>query len=192
MLTVAATGLAALMCWLGAPAFAQSNNVKATTTAITVRSAQVAPVSRPLMVPATAKAPTAKAPAATAAVHIAPKKLPTAAVHAAATPPTTVAVHPRPVVPVATRPTPAPASNNCTTALSYLAAHSAPGFRFECPGYAQGHQAETCINVPGVCPGSKLIVIAVVCAASYMNEASNSWVLSGLASRPIDPYGHCS
>lgn len=60
-----------------------------------------------------------------------------------------------------------------------------------CPGYALGHQAMTCINVSGVCPGRKEIVIAVVCPASYMNEASNSWVLQGLRPGRIDPYGHC-
>jgi hypothetical protein len=49
----------------------------------------------------------------------------------------------------------------------------------------------TCINEPGVCPGQKLIAIAVPCPASWMNEASNSWVLSGLAHAPIDPYGYC-
>ena len=86
---------------------------------------------------------------------------------------------------------PSIATSGCAAALTYLASHSAPGFSFECPGYALGHQAMTCINVPGACPNAKLIVIAVACQASWMNEASNSWVLSGLASRPIDPYGYC-
>jgi hypothetical protein len=49
----------------------------------------------------------------------------------------------------------------------------------------------TCVNVAGVCPGQKLIVIAVACPASWMNEAGNSWVLTGMSSRPIDPYGYC-
>jgi hypothetical protein len=82
-------------------------------------------------------------------------------------------------------------ADTCAAALAYLGAHSAPGFRFECPGYALGHQAMTCINVSGVCPGAKLIVISVVCPASYMNEAHNSWVLSGLQAGSIDPYGYC-
>lgn len=82
-------------------------------------------------------------------------------------------------------------SNTCGAALAYLAAHSAPGFRFECPGYALGHQAMTCINVAGVCPGEELIVISVVCPASYMNEAHNSWIEAGLAQGAIDPYGYC-
>lgn len=83
------------------------------------------------------------------------------------------------------------AAGGCSAALTYLRAHSAPGFRFECPGYALGHQAMTCIDVAGVCPGTKLITIADACPAAYMNEAHNSWVLSGAATGPIDPYGYC-
>ena len=79
----------------------------------------------------------------------------------------------------------------CSYALAYLSKHSAPGFSFQCPGYAEGHQAMTCVNVPGVCAGAKLIAISIPCAAAYMNEASNSWVLSGLSHAPIDPYGYC-
>lgn len=85
----------------------------------------------------------------------------------------------------------APSGYGCAYALSYLAAHAAPGFAFQCPGYAAGHQAMTCINVAGLCPGAKLIAIAVPCAAAYMNEASNSWVLTGKSDAPIDPYGYC-
>jgi hypothetical protein len=79
----------------------------------------------------------------------------------------------------------------CAAALAYLATHAAPGFTFECPGYADGHQAMTCINTPGLCSGMKLIAINDPCPAAYMNEASNSWVLEGLRSAPIDPYGYC-
>jgi hypothetical protein len=82
-------------------------------------------------------------------------------------------------------------AGTCAAALAYLSTHSAPGFQYECPGYALGHQAMTCVNVAGVCPGAKLIVIAVVCPASYMNEAHNSWILSGLSTGSIDPYGYC-
>ena len=91
--------------------------------------------------------------------------------------------------------TPAAASlasgSTCGAALAYLAANSAPGFHFECPGYALGHQAMTCVNVSGVCPGEDLIVIHTVCPASYMNEAHNSWIEVGLRSGRIDPYGYC-
>jgi len=82
-------------------------------------------------------------------------------------------------------------ASGCTAALAYLAAYSAPGFTFECPGYALGHEAMTCINEPGACPGESLIAIADPCAHAYMNEASNSWVLTGQSSAPIDPYGAC-
>jgi hypothetical protein len=83
-------------------------------------------------------------------------------------------------------------SYGCGAALAYLSAHAAPGFSFECPGYADGHQAMTCENIPGLCPGTSVIAIAVPCAAAYMNEASNSWVLTGKSDAPIDPYGYCS
>jgi hypothetical protein len=88
--------------------------------------------------------------------------------------------------------TPTPVSGyGCSAALAYLRTHAAPGFRFECPGYALGHQAMTCANHPPQCPGARIIVIAVPCRAAYMNEASNSWVLLGLRHHAIDPYGYC-
>jgi hypothetical protein len=79
----------------------------------------------------------------------------------------------------------------CSYAIAYLSAHAAPGFHFECPGYADGHQAMTCMNIAGLCPGENVIAISVPCAAAYMNEASNSWVLTGKSDAPIDPYGYC-
>ncbi len=98
-------------------------------------------------------------------------------------------------VPPTTAPVPPttaqPSGWGCGPALAYLSAHAAAGFRFECPGYADGHQAMTCVNVAGLCPGEKLIAIAVACPAAYMNEASNSWVLTGQSDAPIDPYGYC-
>lgn len=84
-----------------------------------------------------------------------------------------------------------PEGYGCAYALAWLASHAAPGFRFVCPGYALGHQAMTCDNVNGVCPGEKIIVIAVPCAAAYMNEAHNSWIIAGLAGGSVDPYGYC-
>ena len=82
-------------------------------------------------------------------------------------------------------------ASGCAAALLYLAAYAAKGFTFECRGYALGHQAMTCDNVARVCPGRKLIAIADACPAAYMNEASNSWVVSGESDAPIDPYGYC-
>jgi hypothetical protein len=100
--------------------------------------------------------------------------------------------HPTATAPTATVPVSiAPGAAKCAVALAYLKAHSAPEFHFECPGYALGHQSMTCINVPGVCPGSRLITLDTVCPASYENEASNSWVLIGQSKAPIDPFGHC-
>ena len=84
-----------------------------------------------------------------------------------------------------------PEGYGCTYALAWLASHAAPGFRFVCPGYALGHQAMTCENVKGVCPGEKIIVINVPCAAAYMNEAHNSWIVAGLSRGSFDPYGYC-
>jgi hypothetical protein len=116
----------------------------------------------------------------------------------AATTKKTVAAPPSATVHVVSVATPQPSAiasepggYGCTAALSYLQAHAAPGFSFECPGYAEGHQAMTCVNVAGVCPGAKLIAISIPCAAAYMNESSNSWVLSGKSDAPIDPYGYC-
>ena len=91
--------------------------------------------------------------------------------------------------------TTAPAPNGigygCTPALAYLQAHAAPGFVFECPGWADGRQAMTCYNIAGLCAGAKLIAIATPCPAAYMNEASNSWVVVGKSNTAIDPYGYC-
>jgi hypothetical protein len=49
----------------------------------------------------------------------------------------------------------------------------------------------TCINQAGICDNERLIAIADPCPAAYMNEASNSWVLTGASSAPLDPYGAC-
>lgn len=143
--------------------------------------------------PAAAKKPAAVKKAAAvkptvaksaAPVHVA---APARVVHPAAAPVVHQVFTPAPTRTVA----PTPGANSCATAVAYLSAHAAPGFRFQCPGYALGHQAMTCINEPGICAGEKIIVLNVVCPASYMNEASNSWVLMGLAHAPIDPYGYC-
>jgi hypothetical protein len=85
-----------------------------------------------------------------------------------------------------------PNAYGCGAALAYLQAHAAPGFSFECPGWAEGNQGMTCMDMPGVCPGKMVIAISTPCAAAYMNEASNSWVFLGLSDAPIDPYGYCS
>ena len=129
---------------------------------------------------------------------VVPRRIATTATTTAA--PTTTA----PPEPASTVPAKAPAPQvvssttstsgayGCGPAISYLSSHAAPGFVFECPGNALGHQAMTCENVAGVCPGAKIIAIADPCAAAYMNEANNSWIISGLRKGTIDPYGYCT
>jgi hypothetical protein len=118
----------------------------------------------------------------------------------ASTPPAPVAAQPPASPPTSAAPRTAPVADatsagtpryGCASAIAYLHAHAAPGFAIECPGYAEGHQAMTCDNVAGVCPGAKVIAISVPCPAAYMNEASNSWVVEGQSHEPIDPYGYC-
>jgi hypothetical protein len=75
--------------------------------------------------------------------------------------------------------------------VAYLSAYAYPGYTYQCPGNALGRQAMTCMNEAGVCPGAMVIAIADPCPAAYMNEASNSWVLAGRSTAPIDPYGTC-
>jgi hypothetical protein len=82
-------------------------------------------------------------------------------------------------------------ASGCPAALAYLRRYAAPGFALKCPGDANGHQAMTCDRNTVVCPGLREIVIADPCPAAYRNEASNSWVLSGLSTQRIDPYGYC-
>ena len=97
---------------------------------------------------------------------------------------------PRPRRPL--QPAAAPASGyGCAAALAYLRANAAPGFRFVCPGNANGHQAMTCLNHAPECPGTGIIAISVPCPAAYKNEAANSWIISGLRGGGIDPYGYC-
>jgi len=117
---------------------------------------------------------------------------------AAPPPPTTTTVPPPPPVqaetvsaPGALPPQGQASVWGCAAAEAYLSAYAYPGFAFECPGNALGHEAMTCLNEAGVCAGAAVIYIADPCPAAYMNEASNSWVLEGKSSAPIDPYGQC-
>jgi hypothetical protein len=111
------------------------------------------------------------------------------------TPTTTTPVPPAPPVPAATPSVAAePSGYGCPAALAYLATHAAPGFTFECPGYADGNEAMTCVNHAPECPGEHLIVISDPCPAAYMNEAfnSNSWSdATDTFTQGIDPYGSC-
>jgi hypothetical protein len=113
-------------------------------------------------------------------------------------PTTTTTVPPAPPMPVAPPAAPgiAPPRGQasawgCAAAVAYLSAYAYPGFTFECPGNALGREGMTCVNAAGVCPGESIIAIADACPAAYMNEASNSWVMEGQSTAPIDPYGAC-
>lgn len=161
------------------------------TTAPTVAATTPPTTAAPAHAPVSAVAPTTAAPPPTdppqtAPPHTAPPPPTTAPPPPATSPPATTAPAAAPAVTAA-----APAGYGCAAALAYLAAHAAPGFRFECPGNALGHQAMTCSFVAGVCPGTRLIAIADPCPAAYMNEAYNSRVAEGLAPGPFDPYGYC-
>jgi hypothetical protein len=183
---------------LSAFAFAASHATAAGSAADAVPASAIGgdqtPFQKPQLVSAPSSPPAVEstlvpttAPATHPAIPAQPKVVPTVirAPRPASTP---AAVVPIPVISTSPGST---GSYGCGAALSYLSTHAAPGFRFECPGYALGHQAMTCVNVAGVCPGSHLIVISDPCSAAYMNEASNSWVLEGLRQAPIDPYGYC-
>lgn len=195
-----AVGAAAVDSAIKAHSGAEPVNVIAATAAYSTHPAPDAPAvtarSTPHLIPATTVLPSPTLPPAVT-THPSTSPPPrTAVAHPATTVAAPVTARQAVASALKTRSTTpaAPAlagPDTCSAALSYLAAHSAPGFRFECPGYALGHQAMTCINVAGACPGIKLIVISVVCPASYMNEAHNSWVLSGLQTGSIDPYGYC-
>lgn len=86
---------------------------------------------------------------------------------------------------------PGPSASGCAAAEEWIATHAAPGFRVLCPADSLGHQAMTCANVAGLCPGQRIITIADACPAAYMNEAHNSWIVTGLARGRLDPYGSC-
>ena len=93
----------------------------------------------------------------------------------------------------------------CAAALAYLQAYAAPGFTLDCPGYAEGHEAMTCVHdtpaYPDACPNGPTIAISDACPQAYMNESANSWNLTGQLSTEqqkfgvsysgIDPFGAC-
>lgn len=93
----------------------------------------------------------------------------------------------------------------CTAALAYLQAYAAPGFALDCPGYAEGHEAMTCLHgtpqYPDACLSGPEIAISDACPQAYMNESANSWLLTGqtgteqakfgVAYGSIDPFGPC-
>ena len=143
--------------------------------------------------------------------------VPTTTTTTAAPPTTTTTTSPTPAPAVlASTPPPAPAAPalptdghatawGCTAALAYLQAYAAPGFALDCPGYAEGHEAMTCLHdtpqYPDACPNGPEIAISDACPQAYMNESANSWYLTGQLSTEqakfgvsygsIDPFGAC-
>jgi hypothetical protein len=120
---------------------------------------------------------------------------------------------PTPAPAPAAPPAPAPAvpaigqatAWGCSAALAYLQTYAAPGFTLDCPGYAEGHEAMTCLYdtpaYPDACPNGPTIAISDPCPQAYMNESANSWNLTGQLSTEqqkfgvsyadIDPFGPC-
>jgi hypothetical protein len=155
----------------------------------------VRPITPP---PAPAPAPTATTTTTTTTTAVPPAPAPTPT----PTPAPAPAPAPPPAATVAAAPAPSdpgvlPAVGQatgwgCAAALTYLQAYAAKGFALECPGYAEGREAMTCMNQAGACPGTSVIAIADPCPQAYMNEASNSYVITGVADTPIDPFGPCS
>jgi hypothetical protein len=143
-------------------------------------STSVASTAVPALPVTTATSPAPTPPAAAPAMVATPSAV--AAAPAAVPPPTDPSL-----VPPVGRAT----AWGCTAALTYLQAYAAKGFTLECPGYARGQEAMTCMRVAGVCPTSAVIAIADPCPQAYMNEASNSYVIVGDADTPVDPFGPC-
>jgi hypothetical protein len=108
------------------------------------------------------------------------------------TPTTAIPATTTPVGPVTAAPARPAFAMSCADALAYLASHQAPGFTDVCSdGSAFGHLGVTCVNQPGMCEGTRYVHIACPAPFVYMNEAHNSWVLTGQRSG-IDPYGQGS
>lgn len=149
----------------------------APTVTTTTTTTAPAPAPAPVPAPAPARAP-APAPAPAPAATPAPA-------------PAAVAATPAPTTPSVVPPIGQATAWGCGAALAYLQAYAAKGFTLECPGYAEGHEAMTCLQVAGACPTSAVIAIADPCPQAYMNEASNSYVIAGVADTVIDPFGPC-
>ncbi len=160
--------------------------------------AMAATIKRPITpapapAPAPSSAPAATVTTTTTTVPPAPTPAPAPPPAPAAAPAATVAPAsaPAPSDPSVVPPVGQATAWGCGAALAYLQAYAAKGFTLECPGYAEGREAMTCMNQAGVCPGTSVIAIADPCPQAYMNEASNSFVILGLADTPIDPFGPC-
>lgn len=177
------------------------------STAASVRPDAALLAAPHVAAPITAPTPTAPVPAPSPSTTAAAVRATTPTSAPVARLATTVVTAPaRPAIVVASLPS---AAEECSVALSYLAAHAKPGFAHYCrPGPLNVGVAHTVAFtcVPGTnfrCPdgGPEIIIANPACAISYENEASNSyWDFSkaGLISvgavqngRTWDPYGEC-
>lgn len=149
--------------------------IAVTSTPAPPTPSSAAPAAPASATPAAAAAESAAAPVATASATT-------------AAPAESFVQQPNPQMPVAGEAT----AWGCAAALAYLYAYAAPGFTFQCPGDALGHEGMTeCVSGDAPCSLVALVAIADPCPAAYMNEASNSWALMGLSDAPLDPYGAC-
>jgi hypothetical protein len=155
-------------------------------------AAMAATIVRPITPPPAPAPPTTTTTTTTVPPAPAPAPVPTPPPPAPApAPAAAVAAAPAPTDPGVLPAVGQATAWGCDAALTYLQAYAAKGFTLECPGYAEGREAMTCMNQPGACPGTSVIAIADPCPQAYMNEASNSFVLTGVADTPIDPFGPC-
>jgi hypothetical protein len=153
--------------------------------------AMVARIVRPLT-PPSAPAPASTTTTTTTTTTTVPAvPVPAATPAPTPAPVATVAAAQAPIDPGAVPPVGRATAWGCAAALAYLQTYAAKGFALQCPGYAEGREAMTCMNQPGACPGASVIAIADPCPQAYMNEASNSYVITGVAGTPIDPFGPC-
>lgn len=124
-------------------------------------------------------------PAAASPATAAPAVAPAGSTVSRSSPVSSVAAAPPAVVTASTRPASVAAGASASPCAAAIAAvesrglFPAAGFVVECPGYALGHEGMTCMNVAGVCPGGREIVIHDPQPYVVANEFENSRIFSG-------------
>jgi hypothetical protein len=177
----------------------------ATSTTTTTTASPPAPAAGTAAPVLTSTPTSTPAPAAAPAAAPPPTAVPTAAPASTAAPAPAPAAAPAPAPPPTVPAYGQATTWGCAAALAYLEAYAAPGFAFDCPGYAEGHEAMTCVadtpQFPDACPSGPTIAISDACPQAYMNETANSWNLTGqlaveqqrygISYGSIDPFGAC-
>jgi uncharacterized protein YfaQ (DUF2300 family) len=109
--------------------------------------------------------------------------------------------NPRPAGPPATAAPVSDGSAMCAQVIAYLQANQAPNFSDSCyPNASEGPCAAVAAHASG-CTTARTASNGAVYGSIYIdsncrspipteNEASNSRLLAGLSSAPVDPYGH--